>query len=163
MLEHLKMKLGLVEASSAEANSEQVTELNTQLSELSTKFAEAESVNLALTEQVAQLASQLSEAQAKVAELSSKLEADVATAAQAKLDARKAKLESTVGTVKAEEVFTALSSLDDTQFNAVVSAMETNLQAEADSPTFKEQGVEAAASDEAVENKPTHFNKNLRK
>lgn len=143
MLDHLKKTFGLTEATSADVNAEQVTELNTKLSELSTKFAEAEAVNLALTEQVSQLASQLQESQSKVAELSAKAEADLAAAVKAKADARMAKLVDTVGTVKADTLFAATKDMDDAGFDAIVNAVAATYESEKESPLFKEVGAAA--------------------
>lgn len=143
MLDHLKKTFGLTEASSAEVNANQVSELNTQLSELSSKFEEAQSVNLALTEQVAQLASQLQESQTKLAEMTAKAEAEMVNAAKVKADARMSKLVETVGSVKAEGLFAATKDMDDVGFDAIVGAVAATYKSEEESPLFKEVGATA--------------------
>jgi len=143
MLDHLKKTFGLTEASAADVNAGQVTELTTQLSELSTKFDEAQAVNLALTEQVSQLASKLQEAEAKVVEMTAKAETEMLNAAKVKSDARLAKLVDTVGTVKAETLFAATKDMDDAGFDAIVGAVAATYKSEEESPLFKEVGATA--------------------
>jgi len=120
------------------------------------------SQTVADTAQLEALASSLSAAEASMAsqavslaELSSKFEAVVAELASvkeakaqleasvkaAKFAARKEKIEMAVGTVKADALFAATESLADAQFEAVIGAMATSMEAEAKSPAFTEQGV----------------------
>lgn len=67
----------------------------------------------------------------------------VAEANQKRLDARRAKVEASVGTSKAPALLAATESLDDAAFEAIVSAMSTNLDAEASTESFKEVGSSA--------------------
>lgn len=131
--------------------------------------------NLAAPNETADLAVQLasqvsafSELQSKFSELSAKYEAAqaslaaleatkedlVAKAAQDKLAAREKSLVDAIGTLKAKEMLSTLSVLDDASFDAVVSTMKVNLDAEAKSELFTEKGVTAEA---ATVVQPTHF------
>ena len=121
-----------------------------------------------LAVQLASQVSAFSELQSKFSELSAKYEAAqaslaaleatkedlVAKAAQDKLAAREKSLVDAIGTLKAKEMLSTLSVLDDTSFDAVVSTMKVNLDAEAKSELFTEKGVTAEA---ATVVQPTHF------
>lgn len=121
-----------------------------------------------LSAQLATQASAFSELQAKFAELSAKYETAqaslaalevakedlVAKAAKDKLAAREKSLVDAIGTLKAKEMLSTLSVLDDASFDAVVSTMKVNLDAEAKSELFTEKGVTAEA---ATVVQPTHF------
>lgn len=121
-----------------------------------------------LAVQLASQVSAFSELQSKFSELSAKYEAAqaslaaleatkedlVAKAAQDKLAAREKSLVDAIGTLKAKEMLSTLSVLDDASFDAVVSTMKVNLDAEAKSELFTEKGVTAEA---ATVVQPTHF------
>lgn len=145
MLEKLKKQLGIIDtpvdmAELADVKS-QLTQLqealagkDTELSDLAAKLATFEAEKAALEA-----------ALATAIEHSQKLESDVKEAAEkqlaAKLEARKAKLEATLGSEKVNAVFEATKELEDAAFNAVVTAMATSVEVEAQSELFKEAGV----------------------
>jgi len=149
MLEKLKKQLGIVDtpvdmAELADVKS-QLTQLqdvlagkDTELSALAAKLAtfEADKATLEAALSTAIEHSQALEAAAK--EAADKQLAD-------KLEARKAQLESIVGTEKAATTFEAIKGLDDTVFAAVVTAMATSVEVEANSTLFKETGVSGEA------------------
>jgi hypothetical protein len=115
----------------------------------------AENNSADLAAQLASSTSALTELQASFAELSSKFEAAqaaltvvenekkemVTKAAEARLASRKEKLVATVGSSQADTLMAAVGNLEDAQFNAVVAAMATSREAEANSEAFKEVGV----------------------
>ena len=149
MLEKLKKQLGIVDtpvdmAELADVKS-QLTQLqealagkDTELSALAAKLAtfEADKATLEAALSTAIEHSQALEAAAK--EAADKQLAD-------KLEARKAQLESIVGTEKAATTFEAIKELDDTVFAAVVTAMATSVEVEANSTLFRETGVSGEA------------------
>ena len=149
MLEKLKKQLGIIDtpvdmAELADVKS-QLTQLqevlagkDTELSALAAKLAtfEADKATLEAALSTAIEHSQALEAAAKEA-------ADKQLAN--KLEARKAQLESIVGTEKAATTFEAIKGLDDTVFAAVVTAMATSVEVEANSTLFKETGVSGEA------------------
>lgn len=99
---------------------------------------------------ISELKGQLEAAMASVEELKSALDAEkaakeelIAKAKDAKLAARKERVVAAVGTDKADGVMAAVESLDDAAFEAIVSAMQGSVDAEAKSSMFKEVGVTA--------------------
>lgn len=98
-------------------------------------LAAAEAANKELTEKLAALQEFAAAAEAQAAEAEAK-------AAQAKANARKEKLVEKFGTEAADKMFAAVESLDDANFEVVVSAMSLSFKTEAESKMFKEQGAE---------------------
>lgn len=96
----------------------------------------------ALDEKDAELNAALSEL-AAAKEALAQFEADKA---QAALDAKKAKLEAAAGTEIANEVFPALSALDDAAFDKIVASYEVANKAFEKSPLAQEVGYEADGS-----------------
>jgi hypothetical protein len=101
-----------------------LTELQAAFAELTTKFEEAQA-DLAVVEN-------------EKKELATKAE-------EARLVARKEKIVAAVGTSQADALMAAVGGLEDAQFNAVVSAMATSREAEANTEAFQEIGVSANA------------------
>lgn len=163
MLDHLKKSFGLSKqeapAVEAEAIVEAVdgqSELATQLASLTTKLESSELI-------IAELTNKLNAAEQTLSAIAAEKQALVQAALEEKMNARKELIVNTVGTAKADALFAATEKLEDEQFNAIVDAMASNLDAEASSSKFQEQGVTASASLEAVEDKPVHFNKFIKK
>ena len=112
-----------------------------QLEALASSLSAAEA---SMASQAVVLAELTSKFDSVVAELSSVKEAKAqleATMKAAKFAARKEKIEMAVGTSKADALFAATEALEDAQFEAVIGAMTVNLEAEAKTPAFQEQGV----------------------
>lgn len=171
MLDALKKKLGVLPEQQKEDEMKDnqsaisAEQYEAAVAEAQTAQAELATLKASFDEQAAVMASmkeQLEAAQATLAanaEAQAKAEAD---AKQAKLDARMASLKAAVGDEKAAEVFEATKELNDTAFAAIRSAMETTAKAEAESPMFKEVGVETKA-EANVEQKPVHFKQFIKK
>jgi hypothetical protein len=101
---------------------------------------------------LASLTAELAGANDKIAELTAFAEAATefqAAQAKAALDAktavRKLAVVEAVGTVKADALMAATASLEDGAFNAVMAAMKTTTDTEAETALFKEVGVDATA------------------
>ena len=112
-----------------------------QLEALASSLSAAEA---SMASQAVVLAELTSKFDSVVAELSSVKEAKAqleATMKAAKFATRKEKIEMVVGTSKADALFAATEALEDAQFEAVIGAMTVNLEAEAKTPAFQEQGV----------------------
>ena len=83
---------------------------------------------------------------------------ELAAQAKAKVVAeRTSKLEGVIGSVQAKNMVASLETLDESAFNLVVESMAANFKKEADSPLFKEAGVDVAA--QVQEEKPVSFTK----
>ncbi len=98
------------------------------------------------------LTAQFAESQNKVAELTTALSAFAEQKAAAdalvhaaKMASRKEKVVLAVGTVKADSLMAAMAEMSDATFDAVTAAMTTTATAEAQSPLFKEVGVDGSA------------------
>jgi predicted nucleic acid-binding Zn-ribbon protein len=112
-----------------------------QLEALASSLSAAEA---SMASQAVVLAELTSKFDSVVAELSSVKEAKAqleATMKAAKFATRKEKIEMAVGTSKADALFAATEALEDVQFEAVIGAMTVNLEAEAKTPAFQEQGI----------------------
>lgn len=147
MLDKLKKQLGIKE-SATDVDMAAFEDIKVQFSQLQEQFTVqgAELANLAAQAATFEAEKAALEAALSTAiEHSQKLEADVKEAAEkqlaAKLEARKAKLEATLGSEKVNAVFEATKELEDAAFNAVVTAMATSVEVEAQSELFKEAGV----------------------
>ena len=141
---------------SVEQTSTQTIELKVDTSEIQ---AELDAIKTQFEAATNELTAKLEEATAALADATGKLEAAEAakTAAEAKvaelvaaeaarkLAARKEAIVAAIGTDKADALMAATEGLDDAQFTAVVSAMAGKVDAEAQSPLFKEVGVTAEA------------------
>lgn len=142
MLDAIKKKLGMdqvvkeKEPEMTTENKQASAEMTAQLAELTEKFSAKEAELSALLEKTASLEAALKEAQ----EFKAKAEAE---AKAVKMAARKTAVEANLGTVKAAEFLAATEALDDKTFETLCSAMATSLKAEAESPLFKEVGVDA--------------------
>lgn len=110
------------------------------------QLAAAQSAAVGMEQRLVELQSKLDafEAQAK-AEADAREQAAAKLLAQ-KMEARKASLSAAVGDIQAGAMFAALQSLEDEKFDSVVSALKAGLEAESDSPAFKEQGVDAKSA-----------------
>lgn len=104
----------------------------------------------AATAQNQQLSAQLADAIAKIAQANAAAEAEANAkaeaeklAAQEKREKRLVVLKAAVGDEQAEEVFSALESLSDKKFDAVVAAMAQSYDTEAEADAKGVQGVEA--------------------
>lgn len=136
----------------AASQADQLKELQMDVTQNSGATASAEVDVAALQSTVAALTSQLASAHTEIAMLTA-LVAEAAefkaakekAEAEAKVAARTAKLVDVVGTEAAAGLQAATASLDDTAFDAVVSAMKSSAAKEATAPAFTEQGVEAKA------------------
>jgi hypothetical protein len=121
--------------------------------------AQLEAVTATLAEkeqQLAELTAQFAEAKATL-EAAETAKADLAAQAAAEeLQRRTAAVVKAVGTDKAEAVLAATTGLPKEQFNVIVSAMATSVDAEANTKMFTETGA-AAEAKAPVENAPTHF------
>lgn len=156
MLDALKKRLGTESvAADMEALTSQLEASKLENSKLVQDMQELVTANTDLTAQLNSLKEQLSQLEAVKAEMVAKAEAD-------KLSARKAKLVSLIGTTKADATFEATKSLDDGSFDAVCAALSVSLTAESNSPLFKEQGVDAVANVDNV-NEETYEARELRK
>ena len=147
MLDKLKKQLGIKE-SATDVDMAAFEDIKVQFSQLQEQFTAqgAELANLAAQAATFEAEKAALEAALSTAiEHSQKLAADVKEAAEkqlaAKLEARKAKLEATLGSEKVNAVFEATKELEDAAFNAVVTAMATSVEVEAQSELFKEAGV----------------------
>lgn len=116
-----------------------------ELSALVAQMASQSEALEAVQKQFAELSSKHEVAVAALAEIEAAKAALVAEVAAKQLAARKEKVELTVGTAKAPAILAATEALGDEQFNAIVAAFSANLEAEANSPMFKEVGVAAEA------------------
>jgi predicted RNase H-like HicB family nuclease len=74
----------------------------------------------------------------------------VADALEVKMNARKEQIVLAVGTSKADGLMLATENLDDTAFNAVVSALTGSVDSQEDTKLFKEVGVAAQADPSKV-------------
>lgn len=155
MIDALKRKLGITpDTAQAETVKEDVT---MDVTGTVAAVAEGQVDVAALQASVATLTSQLSDATSKIIELTSLVEAAAEfnsnrekAALEAKLANRKSLVEAAVGTVKADSVMAAVAGLDDGAFATVLSAMTAGTATEADTPLFKEQGVDASADVTAI-------------
>lgn len=94
---------------------------------------------------IAQADGQVAELKKQVEALVAEKAAMIADAAEKKMSARKEKIVAAIGTTKAEGVMAATKDLDDAQFEAIVSALATSIDAEAKSEMFTEKGASAEA------------------
>lgn len=130
---------------------------------LQTEFAEfkttAEAAIAGLTAEKEAGIAALADAQAALAEATAQLETlkEFAAAAEAekarlvaeaealRLNTRKEKITAAVGTERADALMAATQALDDAAFDAIVSAMNLSVVAEAKTDLFVEQGAAAEA------------------
>lgn len=116
---------------------------------------ESATTTLATTQgKLAEMSALYETAQASLKELADAKAALVADAAQKRMDARKEKVVASVGTARADALLAATESLDDSAFEAVVSAMAGSFEAEAKTDAFKEVGVTAPEDKAAVASEP---------
>lgn len=113
--------------------------------DLSAQLASATEAMSAIEAKFAEMSAKYEVAQAALAVIEADKASLVAEAAAKRLASRTEAITMAVGTAKAASLLAATSSLDDTQFNAIVSAMATSFDAEAKSPLFQEKGVAATA------------------
>lgn len=127
---------------------EEVMETNQTQTEASVPYAEMAALRTSYMSQQTELQAMLAAKQALEAELKGFKEAAQVALEQVKavkMAARKAAVEASLGTEKSVAVLAATESLDDAQFESIVSAMATTLTKEADTSLFKEVGVDAKA------------------
>lgn len=96
-------------------------------------------------EKLAEMSAKFDAAQTALAAVEAEKAAMLAEATEKKLSARKEKIVASIGTAKAEGVMAATKDLDDAQFEAIVSALATSIDAEAKSEMFTETGASAEA------------------
>lgn len=118
---------------------------------LDAELALAKDSIASLIAEVAELKALVEAADAALAAVNAEKAALVADAEAKRLAARKEKIVAAIGTEKADALMTATGSLDDTAFEAVVSALNGSIAAEASSDLFKEVGVAAEADASKVE------------
>ena len=164
MLDHLKKSFGLTKQETPAVEAEAIVEATSEVVDgqaelVASLTAKLESSDLIIQE----LTAKLNVAEQTLSAIAAEKQALVQAALEEKMNARKELIINTVGTAKADALFAATEKLEDEQFNAIVDAMASNLDAEASSSKFQEQGVTASASPEAVEDKPVHFNKFIKK
>lgn len=138
-----------------QAPAENLAELATQLATVTATLAEKEQAYAELAAKFAEAQATLEAAEAAKAELA-------AQAAAEELQRRTDAVVKAVGTDKAEAVLAATAGLPKEQFNVIVSAMATSVDAEAKTELFTEQGA-AAEAKAPVANAPTHFNTFIKK
>ncbi len=125
-------------------------ELAAKLADFETQFADQGAL---LTDALAKLAESqaaLTEVTAALTAVSDAKDAAEASALATKLTARKAAVVAALGTDKADAFMAATEAMPDAQFNTVMAAMSTNSADEANSPAFKEVGVDAQANVDAL-------------
>lgn len=144
MLERLKKQLGIQE----NVVSPELSTLQEQLATLQSQFEGVQSNLENAVNTITELTAnkeQLEAALADAIEANAKLEANLKDSAEKqlaeKLATRKAKLDAAVGSEKSEAAFEALKGLEDAAFEAVVTAMATSVEKEAQSELFTEAGV----------------------
>ena len=156
MKDTLKRILGIVPTPAKAETVKEEVNMTTNVADTVAKTDPADMATLLASFEA--MTSQLAESQSKVAELTTALSmfaeqkaAAEALAAAAKLAARKEKVVMAVGTVKADALMAAMTEMSDGTFDAVLSAMATTVKAEANSPMFKEVGVEGSADPAKLE------------
>jgi len=140
--------LGL--GNSAEQDAKAIADVATLQAEFDAYKATAEEL-LAVTdkqltessEALAKVVAHAESLEAKVAALEAEKATTVATAEAKRLAARKEKIVEAVGTARADALMAATEALDDTAFDAVVSALKLSVDTEAKSEMFKEVGAAA--------------------
>ena len=120
------------------------------------KFEEVVAELSSLKEAMTTLSAEYETAKAELAVFVSEKESAIVAAKEAKLSVRKEKLVSAVGTEKADALLAVAGDMEDAAFEAVVSALQMNVETEEKSAMFKETGVTSEAE---VDSKPVHFNK----
>lgn len=151
MKDTLKRMLGLSPDTAKAEDTEKDVTMDALDTGAVTPAADANAVDVAaLQASLATAVSELADAQTKIAELSGLVAAATEFAAakdkaalEAKLSARKAKVTAALGTAKADAFMAATASMEDTAFDAVMSAMATTAATEADTALFKDVGVDA--------------------
>ena len=172
MLDALKKKFFNSSAQS-EQTLEDVTQMTTDVSqtvlaaneqalaELNTRFSDSVASLTAAQATIAELSAKFESVQAQLTAANAEKQAIADKAKSAKSAARKEKIVASVGEAKSVALMAATEGLEDAQFEAVVAALSTNLEAESNTAAFKEIGIEADV-DTAVEQKPAHFNKYIK-
>lgn len=135
MLENLKKTFGLTEAV-APAQPEAVAALTAALEQSEASVA-------TLTAQLADATEKLASVQDILAKAEAEKQEMLDVAEKARMDARMTAIVDAVGTAKADALFGATKTLGDTEFNAIVDAMQGTLQAEAETALFNEVGATA--------------------
>lgn len=138
-----------------QAPAENIAELAAQLATVTATLAEKEQAYTEMAAKYAEAQATLEAAEAAKADLA-------AQAAAEELQRRTDAVVKAVGTDKAEAVLAATAGLPREQFNVIVSAMATSVDAEANTKMFTETGA-AAEAKAPVENAPTHFNQFIKK
>lgn len=171
MLDAIKKKLGVLpeqpkeDEMTKEELAAQTANYEAAVAQAQAAQAELATLKASFEEQAAAMASMKEQLESAQATLAANQEAQAkaeAAAKQAKMDTRLATLKAAVGDEKAAEVMEATKELNDQAFAAICSAMETTAKAEANSPMFKEVGVETKA-DANTEQKPVHFKQFIKK
>lgn len=117
---------------------------------LTGKFeAQGAELTAALAE-LAEVKASLAEVTAALAEVSNAKEAAEADALATKLAARQVRVEAALGTELAAGFMAAVADMSDDKFEGVMAAMTASSTKEAESPAFKEVGVDAQADAQAL-------------
>lgn len=147
MLASLMRKLGgtveTVEASTPESIVALQAEFDAFKADAEAQHTELASALETAVNAVKEADTRVAEMQAELASFQATAEAAAAKAEEARLSARKQKIEAAVGSEKADALMVATNGLDDTAFNAVLSAMTLATDKEAKSTMFTEQGAAA--------------------
>lgn len=158
MLDKFKKLLGTQEANAATETEDKNTitvkvdaeDFKAELEQLKAEFAtqlegaKAEAAD-ALAQAVAQAEQLIAAKDETIAKLVAEKEQMIADDLATKMAARKEKIVASIGTEKADALMKATEGLDDTAFEAVVSAMAGSVEAEASTALFREVGVDAVA------------------
>lgn len=144
MLDNLKKYFKTEEQVEMKTETNTSPDFSAELAELQASFAQ---VSETLASKETQLADVLAQLEAAKAALAQSETAQAALVAKAKEDlntARLAKLAGIVGDAKAQAVMTTMADASEEMFETVVGAMAASYAAEAESPLFKEAGLDAA-------------------
>ncbi len=106
---------------------------------------------------------QIDELKAEMAQFAEAKAAAELAAEQVKMDARMAVLSKEVGDERAKAVLAATKGMDDAQFNAIADALKVSAEAEANSPLFKEAGVDTEVLPQASKDDKSLVRERLQK
>lgn len=150
MKDVLKRMFGVSQTAAQAAQPKEEVTMTTDVTNEGAGFAAQADVSA--LQVVAALTEQLNAANARIAELQTVVDAATEfkaaqekVAAEARIAARTAKLAAVVGDEQAASLQAATVLMDDTAFEAVVTAMTSKATTEAKTKAFTEVGVQAAA------------------
>lgn len=149
MLDHLKK---VFQTEQVETSAE-VAELTASVTSLTSQLDASVNLVNELTTKVEELSASLEAANAIVAKAEAEKNEIIENVFNQKMNARKERIVASVGTAKADTLFEATKSLADTEFDAVVGAVENTFKTEASSEMFEEVGASAEVVVANVEEK----------